>query len=407
MSVSNGPGIVTSGLVFHYDMGNPSKSYIGQPTANLSYNNGQGNSEYLNSPQTWTNSGAWSLNSNETDIALPNFPHAGSLPSNLRILSGVITSASTQGCQFGCGYTTVSPSTTYTMSVYYRQNRAMANNAMPYLRTNVNNNSIASFSYNGNYSQWTWPVNQWIRISATGTTQSNENGLYLSQYFGEFVGDKIWMCGHQVEAVSYATPLVAGTRSASQAIVDLTGNNTTNAYNLTYNNDNTFSFQNNYSAGIEIPNNNFTNLSDLTMNCVMKYTGTQDHYNGAFMSSGDWNVNHWAFSINQSGSGIDLRRPYLSYGYAFTQNQWYMVTWTRSGTTNTIFVNGTSIGSQTSSDGIPLVSNSGNTMFGRETYAGGYFNLQGELPVAQIYNRALSASEVKQNFSALRSRYGI
>ena len=117
MSVSNGPGIVTSGLVFHYDMGNTGKSYIGQPTTNLSYNNGQGNSEYLNSPQTWTNSGAWSLSSNETDIPLPNFPHAGSLPSNLRILSGVITSASTQGCQFGCGYTTVSPSTTYAMSI--------------------------------------------------------------------------------------------------------------------------------------------------------------------------------------------------------------------------------------------------------------------------------------------------
>ena len=31
----------------------------------------------------------------------------------------------------------------------------------------------------------------------------------------------------------------------------------------------------------------------------------------------------------------------------------------------------------------------------------------GDIPVVQIYNRALTASEVKQNFNALRGRFGI
>jgi hypothetical protein len=36
-----------------------------------------------------------------------------------------------------------------------------------------------------------------------------------------------------------------------------------------------------------------------------------------------------------------------------------------------------------------------------------YGFLNGKISVAQIYNRALSADEVSQNFNALRGRYGI
>jgi hypothetical protein len=33
--------------------------------------------------------------------------------------------------------------------------------------------------------------------------------------------------------------------------------------------------------------------------------------------------------------------------------------------------------------------------------------MSGTLPVVKIYNKVLSASEVRQNFEALRGRYGI
>ena len=53
------------------------------------------------------------------------------------------------------------------------------------------------------------------------------------------------------------------------------------------------------------------------------------------------------------------------------------------------------------------VSNSVDCTFGLSTAGGLYRYLSGILPVVQIYNRALSASEVQQNFNAIRGRYGI
>jgi len=40
-------------------------------------------------------------------------------------------------------------------------------------------------------------------------------------------------------------------------------------------------------------------------------------------------------------------------------------------------------------------------------FGGGYFNFQGNIPTTKLYNRALTAAEVQQNFEASRGRYGI
>jgi hypothetical protein len=177
------------------------------------------------------------------------------------------------------------------------------------------------------------------------------------------------------------------------------------AYNTS--NGSYIEMSNDYDANWEVPETNFAGLSDLTMECVFQVAGTHTNYHGALISSGDWNVNHWAFTINQDNASVQLRRPYLGYSYSFATNTWYHAIWTRSGTSNTIYINGNSIGTQTSSDGIPLVSNASNTMIGRETYAGGYFNLNGRIAIARIHNRALTAQEAKQNFVAHRGRFGI
>jgi hypothetical protein len=42
-----------------------------------------------------------------------------------------------------------------------------------------------------------------------------------------------------------------------------------------------------------------------------------------------------------------------------------------------------------------------------QSYSGSTQFFDGKLSVAKIYNRALTAAEIKQNFNALRGRYGI
>ena len=168
-----------------------------------------------------------------------------------------------------------------------------------------------------------------------------------------------------------------------------------------------FDFTASNTDGLSVQNNNFSNLKDFTMECVFNLNGAHLHYDGALISSGDWNNSHWSLGINQTNTAVKTRKPYTTTAYAFSLNSWYHIYFTRSSTKLTIFINGSKIIEYTSNDSIPLVSGWNNTAVGRETYANGYFNLNGKISVVKIYNRALSIDEMTQNFNTLRNRYGI
>ena len=77
---------------------------------------------------------------------------------------------------------------------------------------------------------------------------------------------------------------------------------------------------------------------------------------------------------------------------------------TYNGVNLKLYENGTLI--QTGSSYTTNISNSStNLEIGRG--GGGSYNWSGNIAQTQIYNRALSAEEVTQNFNALRSRFGI
>jgi len=85
-------------------------------------------------------------------------------------------------------------------------------------------------------------------------------------------------------------------------------------------------------------------------------------------------------------------------------NQWYHValTYNSSNGSTVAYVNGSSVGSTTATTGI-VFNNTPNSIARAEN--GKYFD--GFVSTARIYNRALTASEVQQNFNALRGRFGI
>ncbi len=94
-------------------------------------------------------------------------------------------------------------------------------------------------------------------------------------------------------------------------------------------------------------------------------------------------------------------------GFVPTLNVWYQIVGTYDGTTLTQYVNGTANGSPLSYSGVS--SSGGNTRIARrwdsDTASGNLF--PGDISVVRIYNRALSADEVAQNFNAHRRRYNI
>ena len=85
---------------------------------------------------------------------------------------------------------------------------------------------------------------------------------------------------------------------------------------------------------------------------------------------------------------------------AVTTNIWYYLVVTKSSTTYNLYTNGSLSLSTTGSD-LSLVQYN----LGRRGDNQWYVN--GQIAQASLYNRALSATEVSQNFNALRSRFGI
>ena len=68
-----------------------------------------------------------------------------------------------------------------------------------------------------------------------------------------------------------------------------------------------------------------------------------------------------------------------------------------------LYYNGVEVGS--SNYTLPPTNDFNTFIIG--AYAGGGYNLNGKISNAQYYNRALSASEISQNFNTYRRRYGI
>lgn len=98
---------------------------------------------------------------------------------------------------------------------------------------------------------------------------------------------------------------------------------------------------------------------------------------------------------------------FFNTGYVIPLNRWINIAYTYSGTglsgTQTVYVNGSSV--YTSSTGTGTLPTNSNTV--RIGFDDNNWWWGGSISNTFIYNRALSAVEVKQNFEALRGRYGI
>ena len=91
-----------------------------------------------------------------------------------------------------------------------------------------------------------------------------------------------------------------------------------------------------------------------------------------------------------------------SFGVDITTNQWTHVVFTRSGNDLSCYKNGVLVSSAVKSNNFSGIraSKIGGGVASISTFPG-------YLPSTKIYNRALSAQEIKNNYEATRDRYGI
>lgn len=108
--------------------------------------------------------------------------------------------------------------------------------------------------------------------------------------------------------------------------------------------------------------------------------------------------NTFRFRITAGGADVSI-----SDTSTHLLNTWYNVVGTYDGSSMKIYVNG--VLKNTRAQTGTLATNSVTAKIG--TFQGTNYNLTGRISNISIYNKPLIASEIQQNFNALRGRFGI
>ena len=121
---------------------------------------------------------------------------------------------------------------------------------------------------------------------------------------------------------------------------------------------------------------------------------------GGFYGVGYGTVNGWFFG-DYNGSV----RNVASSGTTASVNTWYHFVARRSGGNLTVHINGVDVTSTSASTSISFTA--ADPRIGNNPAAPNGEYWDGDIAETRIYNRALSSTEISQNFNATRSKYGV
>lgn len=199
-----------------------------------------------------------------------------------------------------------------------------------------------------------------------------------------------------------------------------------NARNATLTNSPTFSTSNNgfFSfngvntyAQVGYGTDIFTQTADkveITIDTFVRFTAFNQFrpvfqmggaMNGVYFGLNDQNF--LLFTVRKSPTPISITSP-----TTVNLNTWYHVVASKTATAMTMYINGDSV-STTSTTFVWNTGGNTQAWFGRtnsESVATGTAVVQalyGDIAAAKIYNIGLSAAQVKQNYNALKGRYGL
>ena len=367
--------ISTSGLTFGYDIGDTENSYRGKPTTNLV-------------PDASTMVG-WSNYDNGNDgTFITEFGTTGYKMYNRGSWNGILKGISL-------------PSTgTYTISAYFR-----------YLGGASDNNGGQVYTTGGGIGDTSTGhskvVGEWVRVSMTRTYTTTSINFYLISYGGTYGGSySSWeVTMPQVEAGSFATPFVNGTRSATQGLLDITGTYSIDSANVSYSSSNELSFDGTDDY-LGLPNGILQETSDFTV-CQIVESSAGNAGGTTFGSYPSSNLQIF-YGNRFIGMYLDNASTYLGTSpWSTTLPEFTtsptMITATRSGTVLKFYINGELKKTGSSSS---TVGNS-STLFRIGTNTVGVERFTGNIDTTQLYNRALTDEEIVKNFIHYAKKYNM
>lgn len=403
MALAQSPSVVTNGLVFYYDMNNIQKSWKGVPTTNVVgdtmsiYNNVPGDvtATLTTTGQTYYGANIYALTLTPTTASGVSYLTNGNNPG-----IGVVSSGGGGNANTYTGH-----------AIFYKPTVTMYSTPLFTNYSNIPGYGAGSLGSNSSVAVG----NGWYRGQVIWyDTVTRSDGKYWAinplsatlnipiviYWAGPFREDR--------NSSTFVAPYVYSSRSSSQAVVDLTNNNTWTVNNLTYASNNTFSF-NGSNSWIESSTSSVFDSQAVTMESWCNPTATAQY--GFLFEKGQVNTQYSNFF---NGDGIFYFRTmglspqdltFASSTY-ITANQWNHIVCVVGSGTKTVYINGIQQYQQTGVTGT-IPTGQTNQYVGKYGNAGNNYPFSGSIAVSKVYNRALTEAEVQQNFNALRGRFGV
>lgn len=388
-------------LVFGYDLGDISNSYKGEPTTNI--NNSSDKAQGINSPNG---------NRNFAGIAVtvtPNHYYSAERPHVVRLVCTVTGSDGyKEFAQQSSGNTSGS---TYVYSFDYKfiipNDSSDGTMGTPIVYGNGYKNPDSS-GRQANTSVTNTPLKDgWIRRSFKYDATYTGNNYYRTNVHSNGYYYEVLLDNFQIEEKSHATPFTAGTRSATQGLLDLTGNSTIDLTNVSFDS----SAQPDWDGSSDFIS--AANSTSIQLSTDQSHTLEYMLYMNALPSSFYATIMKGSFSTSyghlihpdtykllvylDGDSGVEHQSTYV-----FQVQKWIHVVTTFEGGTSKIYIDGELDSTQT---GLSLTTNTNPLFIGSN--GGVNYYLNGKMDSTKIYNRALTASEIKSNYNAIKGRFNI
>ena len=192
------------------------------------------------------------------------------------------------------------------------------------------------------------------------------------------------------------------------------GNHGTNA-NMTFETDKggVFDFNNNSSQSTIANSDSLNPVSQLTLEAVVNFDGDSADF---IFEKGNVNTQYSIFShgsdlvfrtVHQGVSGYDslYAYKYMGGGYKIVNGQYHHVLGSYNGSTKKTYIDGVEVATKNKTGNLTTTTLNADVGNFGGTSAGYPFG--GKIALVRVYNIGLTASQVKQNFNAIKGRFGL